>query len=125
MKIAEYKGKKLCSGLVAYNFYKKLTGKPLQADSIRLNKLQLVQEKLAKGKLEEISDAELKLFDEIDFISIVEGMYCAFRQAADPELRKYNMEGVIEHDELDMEDIGSSGMMEALGKLIGDDNSKK
>lgn len=125
MKIAEYKGKKLCSGLVAYNFYKKLTGRPLQADSIRIHKLELVQTKLAKGKIGEISDAELKLFDEIDFIFIIEGMYCAFRQAADPELRKYNMEGVIEHDELDMEDIGSSEMMEAIGKLTGDDNSKK
>ena len=125
MKIAEFKGKKLCSGLVAYNLYKKLTGKPLTADSIRLSKLQSVQDKLAKGKLGDVNEAELKLFDEIDFIGIITAMYCAFRQAAEPKLRGLTMEEIIEHDELEMEDIGSAGMMEAMTKLIGEDQSKK
>ena len=125
MKIVEFKGKKLCSGLVAYNLYKKLTGKPLQADTIRLSKLTKVQEKLAKGDLENVTEEELKLFDEIDFIGIVTAMYCAFRQAAEPELRKYNLEGVIDHDGLDMDDVGSSELTVALTELIGKEDSKK
>jgi len=125
MKIVEFKGKKLCSGLVTYNLYKKLTGKPLQADTIRLSKLTKVQEKLAKGDLENVTEEELKLFDEIDFIGIITAMYCAFRQAAEPELRKYSIEGVIDHDGLDMDDVGSSELIEALTELIGKEDSKK
>ena len=125
MKITEYKGKKLSNGLVAFNFYKKLTGRPLQADSLRISKIQLVQDKLSKNKINEISDADLKLMTETDFVEIVEGMYCAFRQAAEPELRRLDMIGLIEHDELTSKDLEDPAMLAALTELVGDDKSKK
>lgn len=125
MKVTEFKGKKLSNGLVAFNFYKKLTGRPLQADSIRIGKIQFIQEKLVKNKLDELTDSDLKLMSETDFVEIVEGMYCAFRQAAEPELRRMNMVELIEHDELDSKDLEDPQMLEALTTLLGDDKSKK
>lgn len=121
MRTASYKGNILGNSVSAFNFYKKNTGRGLQADVAILSRANAVSSKLEHP--ETLTDADLDLLGKVDIPGVVVNMYVALRQAGDEEARKKNPLQI--QDELEFADLQDPELLRIITELMGAGSKKE
>lgn len=120
MKTAAYKGHTLGNSVSAFNFYKRNTGRGLQADVTVLSKANTISAKLEHP--ETLDDGDLALLEKVDIPGVVINIYVAMRQAGDAEARK---KSAIEiQDELEIGDLSDPELLGVITELLGAGSKK-
>lgn len=115
MRTLQYKGKTLGNACSVFMYYKKNTGRGLQADVAHLSKISSIQIKLESSP-EEITEEELEILNKADPGEIIADLYVALRQAGDSEAKRKSRVEIQE--ELEIADISDPELLETVTSLI-------
>ena len=116
MRTTQWNGKILGNSLNVYNFYKKATGRGLQADLVSLSKLSAISAKVSSKGLGTLSSSDIAIIQEVDSPAILSGLYAALRKAGDEGIRNISDATIV--DELTTDDLEDPNFITTLIELI-------
>ena len=118
MRTAAYKGRTLGNSVSAFSFYKRNTGRGLQADVAVLTKANAALLKLDSA--DELTKDDIDMIEKVDVPGILINLYVALRQAGDHEARSKNPLDI--QDELSINDMSDPELLNVITELL---SSKK